>query len=464
MYLKQDNIIVANKIEDIPIDDIKVGNQIMIFNKKKRENWYELEEENNSYSAVENNVVSKVKDNLYLFNSSTSFSDPYQDDENENVAELVIENNIYNLYLRIDNALHFIDSNERFYDLSANQVIFNKEDIEYDGDETSFKIYESIFKEQKELKLVSFKLETNENKYCQIVSFRLTAETFIVFEIAYQHNIKYKQFNAYRTVGIYTKDGKYYDLGGSNFDNIKLLLQKSKLFPSFVFETLNNIELTAEYNVKHYLDDIKKGNRKRYEEFVYSSLFIPSWEMRSLFKPIWINEELDLYFYLSSFNSFSSKLICYKGNIEENSEAEEIDLEELLKDSEFRDDFRIAKEIKRFYYDSNENGVSPHDGLYYKNGEIYKSTTDNYKVYEDFNALIYLTKSHYVEWNKVVYLKIKNHWVMFDSNLETDNSTLNEAYERIKVVHELSEGENKAINILLEYMEAEQRRGKKKKV
>lgn len=418
MYIKQNDVIIINRLEELPLEELKIGKQIITF-----------EDVHIIGDKTITNLLVEKQSNIYLF------------EKNANITGTSYHRNSYlestnydSLYLEFNGKLHLI-SNEKSCDISNQTIDFENED---EDNVLLAKLYNLVYIKEKIKMPSSFRF--NENKYCQFMAFDLNENSAIVFITVYNINFECKKLSSYQTVTIVNKDKTVHSLEDFNYHQIKTMLKESGLFYDFYFDSfLDKIDEASKFNVYDYLNEKVAGKNDGFENFRQQLLLFYSYELESLFSPIFINEEQEFYIYPSSLRNNEIGHFCYLGKNENGFYNEKVDVNNI--DNDLKEDIRIAKAIRQFDF-NEKNGLSPYDGKIYKDG--IESSNDNYKIlYRDHDSIIYLNKDTSGVYlpNREYFLKIKNHYIRLFSGKgnSKDQEKIDEINERMKVMEQLTE-------------------------
>lgn len=431
MYIKQDNVKIAQCLQDIPVNEMEVADQIILLNDSNNSYWV-------SDNLVTTYMLADTHSGLYYFEKSINSVKSGESDEYERITASLDNEINSSLYLKVKDELHLLGNGKKydempFYDFSVK----DDDDFSDEGDERLRIIHDYIFKANFNIP-ITFKLETASHSYCQFLNFKLDDENQIVFVFNYTIDINTRTFSRHSWIELHNKNFIVHDLSGYSYKNIKKALIDSKLFYDSQFEFLSELEYIVNFDMVDYLREKSEGKNDGLYKLAHQfSSHFSLFELQQLFEPIWKSEELQFYIYPRKLDGKEIG-IYYWGNNENGSHEKQIDIDEVRERPELYDEWRIAKEVLYFGFGSDQGGVSPYDGKRYSKGQI-DMKSGFIKTYEDTESIIYMyERGGYKKSNeKLIYFKIRNHFVA--ANKETDKQRLQDLEDRMQVLNELTE-------------------------
>ncbi|AEO93645.1 gp386 [Bacillus phage G] len=417
MYIKQGNIKISDNLNKIPIEDLKVGDQVLILKKEKRKIDYGEREKD----IVENKVLLKNEDHLYYFETVDTYVDG--DSGVESDVELQIDRISQDVYLELNNCLNYLGEIQRYSNIT-------KEIIENEFEKEIFRL---IFREKSHTSPIV--LDNKKLEQCHFLPFKISNNSYLIFTFTHMIDIESKEWKVYERVSIFNSDMTRYSLSNFKEGNIMTMLKESGLFSISSFEKLKKMKSVARYDIIIYLDNIRSGNLKNIESILSEIQGYSNSRLEKLFDPIFIDEEKNLYFYPASLKDrriFDLKVVAKKGEGENSKLLIERCYRE---DSTFKIKNRIAESILAFGFGKKRNGINPHNGYHYREGEIIENS-DMVKLYEDQDGVIYKTKGPLFDRGEV-YIKLDGYYVQ--ANNKIDQEILERMKTSVDVAYELTE-------------------------
>ena len=430
MYTKINNIHFTDELENVPKDNLKIGDLISIIDGNqlnllslsaiKNQIFYKfkyMEIENSLYYSEENE-----EDSLYDEENEESKEDSLHDeDREENSISCVKDTNLcsskekeYN-YLLLPNG-KFLKLEENNYSIHKIDELFYKEDnqfVQIIKECQNINDFYSFKNVNKERLYYSFCISYNQDiKVCFLIENNINFEKL---QWCRYNKIVIIDFKSNKFINLHCVDYKF-DSVIQSFVNIK----KSEKDFEEKYELFKKFNYMKKVEMRNYLymnEKEKTDYENLLRDFFENEEFYPFERIiNSFYRPFYKNENLNLTAYFDIHSSWDSMVLLY---IDDKRIYKEDETEEIKNECD------VSKMIL-YFIRNGKNGISPYDGETYKNGVI---TTPKYELcYEDCGGKILLDRPMHR------YLYHYNGYYFF---LDHYDPRIREIEDRRKIINKL---------------------------
>lgn len=417
MYLKQGSIYTTNNLDYLPLNELQVGDQIILLGDKELNRSRRDDKVNGTNILV---VSQKIEKHIIDFDAISLEVDykgdwEYDDDDNEVIIEeeAYLEDRRFNhTYFKLKDELYLLS-------VEKSRSTYARLNYLEDALDECHEIYECLFnKPLEQIMLVDDNVITNQvtGRMIKFYPFKLDDQSYLTFITTNNFNHYHESWIKKKEVIIFQKDKKMITLN-TNFDNLfeKIESLESERYTSSILNYRERFKKhlnIMKYNLRTY------AISKSYERYdmiskIYSefSRIMQRNTIEKFFSPVYVNKDLEFEVFFDKENNYNHNTIyIYKGNNEWTSNLKKIEGMEL--------ELRKATAVVEFSI-NNKYGVSPFDGKFYKHGteqELYNL----YDYYHDDEGTI----------NKIdFYLKIDGFYLKVTDE-EKKSQRMKEVIER----------------------------------
>lgn len=432
MYIKNNKIKLATNINEIPANDIKIADHVMIIEDfKTKSSWFNNIEQVEGIMSM--GLLEISHENVYTFECVGTYSDYNTEEEYmEDCDDYKVIIKSKGMEIEKSYRTYFKTNKDKLMLLSDGDM--HTYEISLRENELMKQIHERIFDiNDKVSNFQKVFLEKNENRYVVIHYFKLRIDDdkYIVFTIKHKFNFKKRSWSVNKNVNLFLRQSDVvyrFDVDFNEvFENFK------ENYNNVSFKVLEDMLKISEYEIQDYISEEKEKREKDlFELFFYfhdesAGLY---YKICKLFEPIFIDKDRNLKIYANLLKDCN----IYCGN---NITINDKRITGLInEDEKLRNQIRVANAIAGFFYNNEQCGVNPKDGLLYENGKVDLETMESKKYYKDEEMVDYSYKS-YDEFSRY-NIKIEDHYVQVSRHNESDQEKIKEYKDRRLVMDLLS--------------------------
>lgn len=409
MYIRQGSVFITDEITKLPIDDLKVGHQIVLLSERER-----ISEEHLTTKTL-TLVLAGISKNIYSFTGIENYSVYSEDETDEDdirTDAYMCDNQVHFQYLKTPNGLYLLNEKNQNSNYFAEPIDENYEQYIDFMHKSLYGMGNSphfYFNEQ-------FIIDSTQYHF---LSFPLNDDHSVVFVLSNFIDEKKKRWSRDKHIYLITRDKKYRYLDTS-FDEFLNYMKKHKGI-MFRNEKIREFEEKIEIMEISKSESILKRDLLRYKMISCFSNYKNSEDIKELLAPIYVNYEWGMKVF-STFEYWSQEaVILLKDEILNTYKLEESDPELYEK---CRVMFGMYKHFKE-----PDNVVDPITGD--NNGE------GNIKIiYKDFEGIIYekTRNNFYSKTNRHYFIRIHDHYV---ESISKDEEIISEIENRFNLVNKI---------------------------
>ncbi|MNO29233.1 hypothetical protein D3C76_191440 [compost metagenome] len=447
MYIKNNKIKLANNIDEIPANDIEIADQIMIIENIFKPNTWRYNDPEEIEGVVSMALVSITHENIYCFECVQMYSDYKIEDkygDNDEYEEIMVSKGMEvkkftRTYFKTNKNKLMILVDDENWDMP----LFSDEiDVDSINSNLLRQIHENIFSEKDNKIYQKAFLKQDENKYNVMHYFKLkiNEDKYIVFTIKNIFDFKKRYWSISKNIRLFERENRtVYTL---EVDYDKTVTNFKENYSNVNFENLDRMNQVSEYEIKDYLNEDKTEQKRESELFElyyyfhekdndYPTLYH---KICKLFDPIFINTDMNLKIYPDELKY--GRIYCGNMIVKDNKKLN-IPYANDKEDESLSNQIRIANAISNFYYNNDENGINPKDGLVYSNGIINYEAMNINKYHKDADMVFYNYDSY--NFTSRYNINIDGYYIQANNNNEKDKEAIQDYQDRLKIMNTLSE-------------------------